>query len=454
MNIITKAERFVNEIYLSNEKTVIITIDLFIEFCYNANCKNVSNRNRVNNVKYLIMLGDGMADNEIAVLGKKTPLEAANKKVMNYLSSHGFNGLVETVPEGMVPESDTANLAVMGYDPRLYSKGRSPLEAASMGIKMADNETAIRANIVALGGNGEYEELIMLDHSSDEIPTEEARILIDAVQEKFGNDFLKFYCGISYRHCLIWKDCPEFNDFSRPHDIIGRRIGDYLPNSESSRPMRELMKASYEFLNNHPLNIEREARGLKKANSIWLWSPGKKPSLPSFAEKTGLKASVICAVDLIKGIGLCAGMSVPYVEGATGAAETDYKAKRDAAINEFKNGAELVYIHVEAPDECGHQGKVYEKIKAIENIDRDILMGVLEYLDSTGEPYRVLLLPDHPTPISERTHTRAPVPFVIYDSECIRENGDLIYCEKTARASNFMLDKGEKLIDLLIGGIK
>ena len=297
------------------------------------------------------MLGDGMADNEIAVLGKKTPLEAANKPCMNYLSSNGFNGLVETVPEGMVPESDTANLAVMGYDPRVYSKGRSPLEAASMGIEMADNETAIRANIVALGGNGDYEDLIMLDHSSDEIPTEEARILIEAVQEKFGNEFLKFYCGISYRHCLIWKDCPEFNDFSRPHDIIGRRIGDYLPKSESSRPMMELMKASYEFLNSHPLNIEREARGLKKANSIWLWSPGKKPSLPSFKEKTGLNASVVCAVDLIKGIGFCAGMNVPYVEGATGAAETDYKAKRDAAINEFKNGADLVYIHVEAPDE-------------------------------------------------------------------------------------------------------
>ena len=400
------------------------------------------------------MLGDGMADNEIAVLGKKTPLEAANKPVMNYLSSHGFNGLVETVPEGMVPESDTANLAVMGYDPRVYSKGRSPLEAASMGIKMADNETAIRANIVALGGNGEYEDLVMLDHSSDEIPTEEARILIEAVQEKFGNDFLKFYCGISYRHCLIWKDCPEFNDFSRPHDIIGRRIGDYLPKSESSKPMKELMKASYEFLNNHPLNIEREARGLKKANSIWLWSPGKKPSLPSFKEKTGLKASVVCAVDLIKGIGFCAGMNVPYVEGATGAAETDYKAKRDAAINEFKNGAELVYIHVEAPDECGHQGKVWEKIKAIENIDNDILKGVLEYLHSTGEDYRVLLLPDHPTPISERTHTRAPVPFVIYDSANTVDNGELVYCEKTARDCNFMLDKGEKLIDLLIGGIK
>ncbi len=395
-----------------------------------------------------------MADNKIAVLGKKTPLEYANKPCMDYLASHGVNGLVETVPEGMVPESDTANLAVMGYDPRLYSKGRSPLEAASMGIKMADNETAIRANIVALGGSGEYEDLIMLDHSSDEIPTEEARILIEAVQERFGNEILKFYCGISYRHCLIWKDCPEFTDFSRPHDIIGRRIGDYLPKSESSRPMYELMKASYDFLNNHPLNIEREAKGLKKANSIWLWSPGKKPSLPSFKEKTGLNASVVCAVDLIKGIGFCAGMRVPFVKGATGAAETDYKAKCNAAINELKNGSDLVYIHVEAPDECGHQGKVWGKIKAIENIDNQILQGVVDYLNSTGEDYRILLLPDHPTPISERTHTRAPVPFTIYDSSRERDNGNTVYCEKTGEESGLFLEKGESLIELLIGGVK
>lgn len=400
------------------------------------------------------MLGDGMADNAIAVLGKKTPLEYANKPTMDYLASHGINGMVETVPEGMVPESDTANLAVMGYDPRIYSKGRSPLEAASMGIEMADNETAIRANIVALGGNGEYEDLVMLDHSSDEIPTEEARVLIEAVEERFGNEFLKFHCGISYRHCLIWKDCPEFTDFSRPHDIIGRRIGDYLPKSEQSRPMRELMKASYEFLNNHPLNIEREKRGLKKANSIWLWSPGKKPSLPSFYEKTGLKASVVCAVDLIKGIGFCAGMRVPFVPGATGAAETDYAAKRDSAINELKNGSDLVYIHVEAPDECGHQGKVWDKIKAIESIDSLILKGIVEYLDSTGERYRIMLLPDHPTPISERTHTRAPVPFVIYDSQDLKDNGSLVYCEKTGKSSGLFVEKGEELIELLVGGSK
>ncbi len=397
------------------------------------------------------MLGDGMADLPIAALGKKTPLEAANKPCMDMLASKGVNGNVDTVPEGMVPESDTANLAVMGYDPRVYSKGRSPLEAASMGIEMADDETAIRANIVALGGSGEYEDLIMLDHSSDEIPTEEARVLIEAVQQRFGNEFMRFYCGISYRHCLIWKNCPEFNDFSRPHDIIGRRVGDYLPESESSRPMRELMKASYEFLNNHPLNIDRAKRGLKKANSLWLWSPGKKPSLPDFKEKTGLNASVVCAVDLIKGIGFCAGMNVPFVEGATGAIETNFEGKRDAAINELKNGADLVYIHVEAPDEAGHQGKAEEKIKAIENIDKLILSGLLEYLNASGERYRVLLLPDHPTPISARTHTRAPVPFVIYDSCDEKDNGNICYSEKSGKASGIYLERGETLMSMLLG---
>lgn len=403
-------------------------------------------------MKYIVMLGDGMADLPIAALGKKTPLEAANKPIMDMLASHGINGMVETVPEGMVPESDTANLAVMGYDPRIYSKGRSPLEAASMGIKMADDETAIRANIVALGGEGEYEDLIMLDHSSDEIPTEQARVLIEAVQKEFGNEIMKFYCGISYRHCLIWKNCPEFNDFSRPHDIIGRRVGDYLPESEQSRPMRELMKRSYELLNNHPLNIERASKGLKKANSLWLWSPGKKPSLPSFKETTGLNASVVCAVDLIKGIGFCAGMNVPMVEGATGAIETNFAGKRDAAINELKNGADLVYIHVEAPDEAGHQGKVNEKIRAIENIDKEILSGLTEYLDSQNEPYRILLLPDHPTPISARTHVRAPVPFVLYDSENIKNSGFDCYSERNCEQSGLFLERGEMLMDLLIGG--
>lgn len=402
-------------------------------------------------MKYIVMLGDGMADLPIASLGKKTPLEAAKKPSMDYLAAHGVNGMVDTVPEGMVPESDTANLSVMGYNPEIYSKGRSPLEAASMGIIMQDNETAIRANIVALGGGGDYEDLIMLDHSSDEIPTEQAAVLIDAVQKHFGNEIMRFHCGISYRHCLIWKDCPSFDDFSRPHDIIGRRIADYLPKSESSRPMYQLMKDSYNLLNNHPLNLERERQGLKKANSLWLWSPGKKPALPSFKETTGLKGSVVCAVDLIKGIGVCAGMSVPAVEGATGALNTNYSGKYKAAVDELEKGADLVYIHVEAPDECGHQGKADEKIKAIENIDNQILTPLLSYLREKDEAFKILLLPDHPTPISVRTHTRAPVPFVIYNSENEVESGISAYSEKGGESTGLYLDRGEKLMTMLIG---
>ena len=397
----------------------------------------------------MVMLGDGMADLPIAQLDKKTPLEAAYKPTMDKLASKGIFGTVDTVPEGMVPESDTANLAVMGYDPRRYSKGRSPLEAASMGIVMADDETAIRANIVALGGDGEYEDLIMLDHSSDEIPTDEARILIDAVEEKFGNDIMKFHCGISYRHCLIWKNCPDYTDFSRPHDIIGRRIGDYLPKGDIARPFYELQKASYEFLNNHPLNVERAKKGLKRANSLWLWSPGKKPSLPSFKEKTGLDATVVCAVDLIKGIGKIAGMNVPFVEGATGTLDTNYVGKRDAAIKAFEEGADFVYIHVEAPDECGHRGEVENKVKSIENIDKYILSGMVDYLESRNEPFKILLLPDHPTPISVRTHTRAPVPFVIYDSENEKDSGIKVYCENSCK-NGVYLEKGEMLLDMLI----
>ena len=405
-------------------------------------------------MNYIVMLGDGMADLPIASLGKQTPLQAANKPVMNYLAAHGINGMVDTVPQGMVPESDTANLAVLGYDPLVYSKGRSPLEAASIGIKMQPDETAIRANVVALGGEGEYEDLVMLDHSSDEISTEEARVLINDIQKQFGNEVLKFYCGISYRHCLIYKNCPEYNDFSRPHDIIGRRIGDYLPKGEIAKPFYDLMKASYGFLNNHPLNLDREKRGLKKANSLWFWSPGKKPSLPEFKAKYGLNGSVVCAVDLIKGIGFCAGMSVPNVEGATGGIITNYEGKRDAAIAELEKGADFVYIHVEAPDESGHQGKLEEKIESIEKIDNLILSGLIDYLRNKGEEFKILLMPDHPTPISVRTHTHAPVPFVIYDSSNELNSGINCYCESTAQATGLYLDKGEKLMDMLLGGNK
>lgn len=402
-------------------------------------------------MKYIVILGDGMADLPLSELEGRTPLSVAHKPYMNLLASNGVNGRVETVPEGMVPESDTANLSIMGYDPKIYSKGRSPLEAASMGITMRDDDTAIRANLVTLGGSGDYESLTMIDHSSGEISTEDARILIEDVDKKFGDEAKRFYAGVSYRHCIIWNNCPEFTDFSRPHDILGRTIGEYLPKSESSRPMLELMRASYDFLNTHPLNVEREQKGLKKANSLWLWSPGKKPSLPDFKAKTGLRGSVVCAVDLIRGIGLTAGMNVPTVAGATGTLDTDYTAKCNAAIAELESGADLVYIHVEAPDECGHQGNIGDKIKAIENIDRYILGDIYEYLKKTGEPFRILLTPDHPTPIYLRTHARDAVPFVIFDSENLTDSGYSVYDEHSGFDSGLFVESGEKLMNMLIG---
>ena len=402
-------------------------------------------------MKYVILVGDGMADLPLAELNGKTPLSAAEKPGMDYIASKGLNGRVNTVPEGMVPESDTANLAIMGYDPRVYSKGRSPLEAASIGISMAEDETAIRANVVCLSEEEEaYEDKRMIDHSAGEISTEEADLLIKAVQEAFGNQIRTVYTGVSYRHCVIWKDCPDYSDFARPHDIIGKRIGDYAPVNPSSAPMWELQKASYELLNNHPVNLARAAAGKRKANSLWLWSPGKKPVLPSFAEKTGLTASVVCAVDLIRGIGLCAGMNAPAVEGATGTLDTNYAGKLNTAIREMENGSDFVYIHVEAPDECGHQGSYTDKMEAISRIDKEILMPLLAYFKKTGEPFRLLLTPDHPTPVYARTHTRDAIPFVLYDSEKEQDSGIRCYCEQSGLDGGIFLEKGEDLLQLLL----
>ena len=402
-------------------------------------------------MKYVILVVDGMADLPLAELEGKTPLSAAEKPGMDYIASKGQNGRVQTVPEGMVPESDTANLAIMGYDPRLYSKGRSPLEAASIGIAMGEDDTAIRANVVCLSEEEErYEDKRMIDHSAGEISTEEADLLIKSVQEAFGNDFRTFYTGVSYRHCVIWKDCPDFTDFSRPHDIIGRRIGDHAPVNPSSAPMWELQKASYDLLNTHPVNLARAAAGKRKANSLWLWSPGKKPALPSFKEKTGLEASVVCAVDLIRGIGICAGMKAPVTEGATGALDTNYTGKLNTAIREMENGSDFVYIHVEAPDECGHQGSYRDKIEAIQRIDREILCPLLDYFKKKGEPFRLLLTPDHPTPVYVRTHTRDAVPFVVYDSENEQDSGIRTYCEQSGFDGGLYLEKGEDLLKLLL----
>lgn len=407
---------------------------------------------QVKNMKYVVVVPDGMADYSSADLGGKTPMAAANKKYMNKLSASGKVGMCLTVPPEMTPESDTANLALMGYDPLVYSRGRSPLEAASMGIEMFPEDTAVRVNLVALSDNGEeYEKKIMLDHSSDEISTDEARILIEAVQEAFGTEYRKFYTGVSYRHCMIWKNCFEFDDFSRPHDILGRQIEKYLPYKEQTAPMLKLMKDSFELLNNHPVNIARAEKGLKKANSLWPWSPGKKAFLPSFEEKFGLKAAVVCAVDLIKGIGVCAGMEVPQIKGATGNFDTDYSAKAEEAVSQLLNkGKDLVYVHVEAPDECGHRGELETKIKAIELIDEKVIGHIVNELEKAGEEFKLLVLPDHPTPIPKRTHTRGMVPFFIYDSRRKLKESDFVFCEKAARSRKLKIGKGCELMEYFL----
>ena len=402
-------------------------------------------------MKYLVLIPDGMADRPSEKLGGKTPMEIANKPTMDRLASMSVCGTVLNVPVGMVPESDTANLAIMSYDPRKYSKGRSPLEAVSLGIKLEDDDTAIRCNLVTISEDEEsYEDRIMIDHSADEISTEEADELIRALAEALPMEGRKLYTGISYRHCLIWKNaCPTYN-FARPHDIIGRRIGEYLPSAENGgAEFLEFMRRGYDVLKDHPVNVRRRAEGKRPANSPWLWSPGQNPSLPSFEKKWGVSASVVSAVDLIKGIGLCAEMEVLDVEGATGNYHTNYKGKADAAIDAFKRGREFVYVHVEAPDECGHRGEFDVKHLAIEKIDREILAPVLEYLEGCGDDFKIMVLPDHPTPLDIRTHSPEPVPFFIYDPKC-KVDGVSTFTEASANASPVDIADGSTLLEHLI----
>lgn len=400
-------------------------------------------------MKYLVLLTDGAADYPIAEIGGKTPYAVANKPTIDLLAKNSLVGTVSNVPEGMVPESDTANLAVMSYDPKQYSKGRSPLEAMSLGLDMQPCDTAYRCNVVTIGNPGDeevpYEDKIMIDHGADEITTPESDQLIKTIEKELGNELRHFFTGVSYRHCLIWKDAPEFKDFMRPHDILGQCVKDYLP----AEPFLSIQKKSYEILSLHPVNLDRIKRGLRPANSCWFWSPGKKPALPSFKEKWGLDASVISAVDLIKGIAICAGMRSVDVEGATGNISTNFAGKGQAAIEEFKNGADYVYIHVEAPDECGHRAELDNKILSIEKIDAEILAPVYKYLSESGEDFKIMVLPDHPTPICKRTHTMDAVPFMVYDSKKA-ENGVDCFCEDSAAKTGLYISKGENLMELFI----
>ena len=404
-------------------------------------------------MKYFVLIPDGMADRPIPALFGKTPMKAASKPNMDALCKRSICGLSLNVPTSMVPESDTANLAILSYDPLVYSKGRSPLEAMSMGLTMADDDTAIRCNVVTLSVDEEcYEDRIMLDHSADEISTEEADQLIKALNDGLADEEKHLYTGVSYRHCLLWKNADSKYPFDRPHDIIGQRIGDYLPKADNGgEAFLEFQKKGYEILKDHPVNLARKARGLRPANSPWLWSPGTKPALPSFFDKWGKRGAIISAVDLIKGIGICAGMEVIDVEGATGNCHTNYTGKANAAINCFKDGCDFVYVHVEGPDECGHRGEIENKVMSIEKIDELILGPVYDYLTSCGEDFRILVLPDHPTPIEIRTHSSEHVPFFLFDSKKAQE-GPSTFNEDTARESGTVINDGSTLLDLMIKG--
>lgn len=367
-------------------------------------------------MKYLIVLTDGAADEPQTALGGKTPLEAANMPRANLLASLGTVGMVTTVPVGMAPGSDTANLSVMGFDPTLYHTGRSPLEAASMGIPMEMTDVAFRCNLVTLAGDGPYEELRMVDHSAGEISTQEARQLIETVQKAFGTETIHFYPGVSYRHAMILGNGTTDFELTPPHDILDQTIADHLPKDEKIRFIEEMMRESYGLLSEHPVNKNRIKRGLRPANSIWVWGQGKKPDLPSFHEKYHVKGATISAVDLINGIGVSAGLDVVRVPGATGTIHTNFDGKAAAAIQKFEEGTDFIYLHLEAPDECSHQGDLEGKIRSLELIDEKIIAPIADWLADRGGEYRILILPDHPTPLRIRTHTGDPVPFVLYDS--------------------------------------
>lgn len=401
-------------------------------------------------MKYLVMLCDGMADEPNEALGNSTPMEKANKPCMDSLAAKAEVGIVKTVAEGLKPGSDVANLSVLGYEPAVYYSGRSPLEAASIGIDLKDTDVTLRCNLVTLSDEEDYEKKTILDYCADDISSEEAKILIEYIQEKLGNDKFRFYPGVSYRHCLVWSNGnPHPGVLTPPHDITGKVITDYIPKGEAVDELYDLMKKSYDLLKDHPVNKARIARGKRPANSIWLWGEGTKPLLDSFSEKFGKKGSMISAVDLLKGIAICAGMNSVDVEGATGYLDTNFDGKCKAAIEEFKKGADLVYIHVEAPDECGHRGEIENKVKAIEMIDEHILAPVVEFLRGYDD-FAVLVCPDHPTPLSIRTHTSTPVPYLIYDSKNEINSGVKVFCEKEARETGNYIEKGFTMMNYFL----
>ena len=393
-------------------------------------------------MKYIVVLGDGMSDEPVAALGGKTPLEYANIPCMDDLAAKGELGMVQNVPAGMSPGSEVANLSVMGYDPLTDFTGRSPLEALSVGVEMEPDDIIFRCNIATVTEPEPYAEKTILDHSSGEISTEDADILMDAIREAFNSEEFQFYTGTSYRHIMVWKH-GRISPLEPPHDHLTQVIGPWLPQEQV---LWKFMEKSFDILNNHPLNVARAAAGKNKANTLWYWGAGTKPSIGSFQAKTGLKGAMVSAVDLLKGIAVGADMEICQVSGATGSIDTNWEGKAQAAIDALlKDGCDFAYIHVEAPDEMGHQGLTEEKVISIEYLDSRVIAPIRKAMEEAGEDYRMLVLPDHPTPLRIRTHTPDPVPYVLYDSTCERKTAKR-YTESEARASGIFEPKGHELM--------
>lgn len=402
-------------------------------------------------MKYIVVLGDGMADYAVDEFGGQTILDVADKPNIDYMSEHGELGMVKTVQDGMKPGSDVANLAVMGYDSKKYYSGRSPLEAASIGVQLRDSDITFRCNLVTLSDEENYEDKTMLDYSAGEISTAEAHELIKAVADAFNTDVIKFYGGVSYRHLLVWDGGSKNVTLTPPHDISDKKITDYLPKGDNADALLDMMKKSVDILKNHPVNKARIAAGKNPATSIWLWGEGSKPQLDTFESKFGKKASVISAVDLIKGIAKLADMNSIDVEGATGNYDTNFDGKAQAALDALENGSDFVYIHMEAPDECGHQGNAANKKLSVELIDKKVVGFLREQLAAKGIDYKMLIMPDHPTPIKLKTHVSDPVPYVIFDSTRTDGGSGLAYSEKNGEKTGVYVEKGYTLMEHFLG---
>ncbi len=399
-------------------------------------------------MKYVVVLGDGMADNRLSALGGKTPLQVANKPFIDWLAKNGEVGLCKTVPNDMKPGSDVANLSVLGYDVQKNYTGRSPLEAASIGIELKDTDVTARVNLVTLSEEQEFEDKSLIDYSAGEISTKEATELIEFLQANLGDSKNAFYAGVSYRHCLVVDKGELVNDLAPAHDITGRKIKEYLPKNVIGQNYLSLMKRAYELLKNHPINAERVKRGKNPANGIWIWGEGTKPSLENYFKMTGLRAGMISAVDLLKGIAILSDMRIIEVEGATGNYDTDFMGKAKACLDALLGGLDFVYVHIEAADECGHHGDVKNKVYSIEQIDK-VAKYIANGLTDAGEQYVMLVCPDHPTPIDTLTHDKSPVPYVIFNSEKLKDSGVSRYDEFTAASTGVFVEKGYELIKRL-----